>query len=204
MFNISSKTTPALALSTVLYFVLVNRFQRCQHWKTDGMIGKGACGKWRVFPGATSWRVVRQSEVELDNSAAMWMARCYPAGQVPRIFWILLQMIQGFCEAMLTAFNRGFELRSSNLYSRYLQQHSSTWEKNETTCGEAPTPNFPHLTFRQIWGQVEYTYTKQKALWGAVSPYLQQLKWIRKGNMKKRVGYPCFTCDTTHMLLRPA
>jgi len=48
------------------------------------------------------------------------------------------------------------------------------------------------------------TNTHQKAIWGAVSPYLQQLKLIRKGNMKKRVGYPCFTCDTSHMLLRPA
>jgi len=26
-------------------------------------LGKGACGKWRAFPDATSWRVLRQSEV---------------------------------------------------------------------------------------------------------------------------------------------
>jgi len=43
---------------------------------SEGMIGKGALEKRRVFPGTTSWRVLRQSKVGLVNSAATWKPRC--------------------------------------------------------------------------------------------------------------------------------
>jgi len=64
-----------------------------------------------------------------------------------------------------SAFNREFEPRSSNLYSRYLQ-HLITWKKNYPLV--KPPLNIPDLTgwgvwgatswraIRQIWGQVEY------------------------------------------------
>jgi len=65
--------------------------RKCVWWKaiffgSEGMI---ASGKRRVFPGATSWRVLRQSKVGLVNSAATWKPRCYSAGQIPRIYAIL-------------------------------------------------------------------------------------------------------------------
>jgi len=68
--------------------------RKCVRWKAiffgpEGMIGKGASGKWRVFSGATSWRVLRQNKVALVNSAATWNPRCYSAGQIPRIYAIL-------------------------------------------------------------------------------------------------------------------
>jgi len=49
--------------------------RKCVTWKAilfgpEGMIGKGALGNWRVFPGTTSWRVLRQNKVGLVNSAA--------------------------------------------------------------------------------------------------------------------------------------
>ena len=39
--------------------------RKCVRWKViffgpEGMIGKGALGKWRAFSGATSWRVLRR------------------------------------------------------------------------------------------------------------------------------------------------
>jgi len=37
-----------------------------------------------VYPGTTSRRVVRQSEVGYVFSAAPWLARRYPSGQIPR------------------------------------------------------------------------------------------------------------------------
>jgi len=60
---------------------------------SEGMIGKGASGKWRVFPGATSWRVLRQSKVGSVNSAATW--KPYSAGQIPRISAILRGCLYG-------------------------------------------------------------------------------------------------------------
>jgi len=68
--------------------------RKCVRWKAiffgpEGMIGKGALEKWRVFPGTASWRVLRQSKVGLVNSAATWRPRCYSAGQIPRIYAIL-------------------------------------------------------------------------------------------------------------------
>jgi len=39
-------------------------FEKLRFFCPEGMIGKGAGGKWKVFPDATSWRVVRQSKVE--------------------------------------------------------------------------------------------------------------------------------------------
>ena len=44
---------------------------------------------WGVW-GATSWRAIRQIWGQVDViSAAPWLARCYPSGQIPRISAIL-------------------------------------------------------------------------------------------------------------------
>jgi len=60
---------------TLRWLILQNlRLSRkCVRWKAiffgpEGMIGKSASGKLRVFPGATSWRELRQSKVGLVNS----------------------------------------------------------------------------------------------------------------------------------------
>jgi len=42
--------------------------RKCVRWRMilccpEGMIRKGAFGKWRVFPGANSWRALRQGSV---------------------------------------------------------------------------------------------------------------------------------------------
>jgi len=106
--------------------------------KRFSLVVKVRLGKvhWRVFPGATSWRVLRQSKVGLVNSAATWKPRCYSAGQIPRIYAIL----RGCPRLLITDLNHeplteSIELKNlkwpsfSPLYCKKRENHVETWNK---------------------------------------------------------------------------
>jgi len=133
---------------------------KCVRWKAiffgpEGMIGKGASGKWMVFPGATSWRVLCQSKVGLVNAAATWKPRCYSAGQIQRIYAIL----RGCPRLLITDLNHEPLTKSTELKTLKWPSFFPSYNKERKNHGET---------------------------------------WNKKGI------YPWFTCDTTHMLLRPA
>ena len=140
------------------------------------MIGTGACGKWREFPGASSWRIL---------SELGWVGRSIQRlrGRRGVIHPVRFQGSKRFCKTAPTPFNIGFQPKSINKL-----------EKKNCMC--LRPLHFSDFTGWGIWKGYLLGRDSSDLRPGEKREHLVDTH--KKGN------YLYFRYDTTVMLLSPA